>query len=84
LTTKTDPIIFLGTLLRRLRRLYLMRRFIELITVAITLDLLLGVLSYITFLLFRKSFYIPFFLEVFVTILVLREITFVWLRQMSV
>lgn len=71
--TREDPVALLDERLRRLRRRYAGRRILDTLAVAVTMDILLDFLAFVTHSLFQWSFHVPFFLEIFLAVLLTRE-----------
>lgn len=74
MTKEKDPTALLAKLVKKLRNRYLARKLIEFAALAITMELFLGLVSYVIFLQFKTNLNFPFFLEIFLTILIFRQL----------
>ncbi|UCF30326.1 MAG: hypothetical protein JSV26_09705 [bacterium] len=68
-----DPVSALRGKISRLRLHYTFRRLLDILAVSIAADILLDLLAFVTYLLFRWSFHVPFFLEFLIIVLMIRE-----------
>lgn len=71
--TSEESVSLLDDRIRHLRRRYAGRRLLDIFAAAVTIDISLDLLAYTTFSLFQWFFHVPFFLEIFLAVLLTRE-----------